>query len=173
MSDIDLTRSDTCHLIDYGVHMDVVDALFKSIVWWLEGNDLPWKQSRYVNVFKGPQSRTVTELLFFHYDGPAQQEVGGGGENNYCKLYLYDDHCNITFTGNNTEAFCGINFKYSTRWAETDKKLLQFLHDLLTARLNMIFIAEPHRYKGFDREVEHLKSLVDIMQGVLKGQVIA
>ncbi len=172
MPDIDRTTSDSCNLIDYGIHKDVVDALFKSIVWWLEGKDLPWNQTRYVNVSIGPHNRTVAELLFFHYDGPPEREIGGGGEYNHCKLYLYDDHCNITFTGENTETFCGIVFKYSTRWAETDKELLGFLLEYLNKHLTKIFESDPHRYNGFDKEVEHLKMVVAIIEGVLKGQVI-
>lgn len=173
MPDIDRTDADHCNLSNYGIHKHVVDAIFKSVVWWLEGKDLPWNQSRYVNVFEGPHGRTVAELLFFHYDGPPEREIGGGGEYNHCKFYLYDDHCNITFTGENAESFCGINFKYSTRWAETDTGLLRFLVDYVNAYLTKIFETDPHRFNGLDKEVEHLKSVVAIMEGVLKGQIVS
>lgn len=172
MHDIDRTNSDTCNLINYGIRMNVVDALFKSIVWWLDGKDLPWNQTRHLNVFRGPVGRTVAELLFFHYDGPPDREIGGGGEYNHCKLYLYDDHCNISFTGDNPETFCGIWFKYSTRWAETDKGLLVYLLGYLNQHLTKIFESDPHRFNGFDKEVEHVKAVVGIIEGVLSGQVI-
>lgn len=172
-ADLASSVANDCNLTDYGINDVVVNALFKSIVAWLEGKNLAWSQSRYVNVFIGPQDRTVAELLFFHYDGPPEREIGGGGEHNLCKLYLYADHCNITFVGEQTEAFCGITFKYSTRWAETDRSLLRFISQYVNAHLMGIFEAEPARFNGFDTEVEHLKTVVGIVDGVLNGQVVA
>lgn len=159
--------NESCDLIDYGIHSDVVDALFKSIVWWLEGKDLPWTQTKYVNVFVGPLGRTVVELLFFHYDGPTEREVGGGGEYNHCKLYLYDDRCNIAFVGDNTDTLCGITFKYSTLWKDTNVMLLRFIHDYLNDYMSKIFESEPNRFNGMDVEIEAIKPIVVTIAEIL------
>lgn len=169
----DHQSSDSCALENYGIKKDVVDSLFNSIVWWLEGKDLPWNQTKYINVFVGPQDRTVVELLFFHYDGPVEREVGGGGEYNHCKLYLYDDHVSINFTGENADSYCGINFKYVTKWTETHHGLLRFITDYLNTHLTKIFETEPHRFNGTDLEVENIKRTVAMADGVLKGEVLS
>lgn len=171
---VDANQStDTCELKNYGIKQDVVDSLFKSIVWWLEGRDLPWTQTKYVNVFKGPLDRVVVELLFFHYDGPPETEVGGGGEYNHCKMYLYDDHVSVMFTGESIPNNCGLTFKYSTKWTSTDSGLLGFIHGYLNDFLNKIFEADPTRFSGTDLEVETVKHVVSLIDGVLKGDVLA
>lgn len=173
----DSPPSDCCELENYGIKRDVVDSLFKSIVWWLEGKDLPWTQTKYVNVFQGPLDRVVVELLFFHYDGPPETEVGGGGEHNHCKIYLYDDHVTIMFTGENDgdrlPTNCGITFKYSTKWTSTDSGLLGFLYTYLNDFLNKLFESDPGRFSGTDLEVETLKHMVSLIDGVMKGDVLA
>lgn len=165
--------SDHCHLTNYGIKQNTIDALFGNIVDWLEGKKLKWKQTNYLTVFLGPQSRVAAELLFFHYDGPAEREIGSGGERNVCRMYLYDDHCSLNFIGDDADSICGLHFKYSTRWAETDRRLLKFLVVFVNKHLAKVFENEPARFKGADFEVEHLKTLVSIISDVLEGQVIA
>lgn len=173
MPDLGHATNEHCDLTHYGIQPDVVEALFKSVVDWLRGEDLPWTQTRYVNVFEGPQGRTVVELLFFHYDGPPEREIGGGGEFNHCKLYLYDDHVSVNFTGENSDTYCGLNFKYSTKWFESNKGLLGFIVSYLNEHLTKIFETDPTRFNGFDKDVESIKSVVAIADGVLQGHIVA
>ena len=157
-----------CVLTNYGIGGEVVDVIFDSITRWLRGGDLPWHQTRYINVFKGPENKAVAELLFFHYDGPPEREIGGGGEFNHCKMYLYEDKCNISFTGENSEDFCGITFKYSTPWVETNPGLLNFLYQYIGQHLDKIFNTKPARFNGGDLEVEHLKLIMNIIGLLVK-----
>lgn len=164
-----IDASNRCHLNNYGIGKETVDSLFRAIVGWLREENLPWKQTKYINYFKGPMGRCVIELLFFHYDGPPEREVGSGGELNHCKLYLYNDHLTLNFTGEDSEKSCGINFKYTTKWYETDEGLMRFLLEYLNAYLMRVFGVEPRRFDGNDEEIECIKSTVDNIERTLAG----
>jgi hypothetical protein len=166
------TRNDSCSLVNYGIGEGLVSDIFRTIVKWMRGDGLPWNQTRYINVFAGPDGRKVVELLFFHYDGPPEREIGGGGEFNYCKLYLYDDHIAVNFVGENDDSYCGLTFKYSVRWSSAEHEVLEFVAEYLSEHLNKVFDSEPRRFDGTDREVEAIKDIYSITKSVMTGHII-
>lgn len=165
--------SQACNLSDYGIKNETVNKLFDDIVHWLCGKDLVWNQTHYINAYKGPNNRMVIEMMFFHYNGPPEREIGGGGERNYCRLYLYDDRVTVNFNGDNSEEFCGIAFKYSTKWAETNRGLLKFISGFLNTHLSGLFHSDPSKFRGDDDLVEASKSAIAIADGVLHNQIIS
>lgn len=171
MSDI-LPVARSCSLNDYGVRDATVDAIFEDIVKWLSGDGLVWNQTKYINSYTGPNGRTVIELLCFHYDGPSGREVGSGGEDNYCRLYLYDDRVAISFNADNGEESCGITFRYSTSWAETDRGLLKFISDYLNSHLTTLFNSDPIKFRGDNELVEAAKNVILIADGVMHNQIV-
>lgn len=158
-----------CNLSQFGIGRDFLDVMFFTIVNWLEGKELPYQQTKYINHYNGPSGKSVVELMFFHYDGPPEAEVGGGGEHNHCKLYLYDDHMNIVFVAEGESSMCGLTFKYSSKYWETDHYLMRFLIAYLNTHQMRIFENEPRRFNGMDPEVEAVKKVVDAMNLALSG----
>lgn len=160
-----------CHLSNYGVDKDVIDILFRTIVRWLKEDSLPWTRTSYINLINGPQGRSVIELLFFHYNGPPEAEVGSGGELNYCKMYLYEGHVSINFLceGDDPSALCSLSFKYSTKWYETDIGLMVFLVEYLNAYMKKVFEATPRRFDGTDNEMNTIMELASTMERTMAG----
>jgi hypothetical protein len=161
-----------CDLTDVGVNTALVSHIFRDIVKWMEGDGLPYNRTNYVNAFIGPDGRMVVELLFFHYDGPPEREIGGGGELNHCKVYLYMDRVSVNFVAENDDSGCGLNFKYITRWVEVDPSMLAFFAKHLSQHLDKIFDTEPRRFSTNDFEVEAVKAVYNITKSVMTGQVI-
>ena len=157
----------------YGIQSDVIDALFKSIVSWLQGEALPWTTSQYITTYPGPMDRTVVELLFYHYDGPPHKEIGGGGEFNHARIHLYDDKCVVSFNGDAKDEGSCINFKYSTRWVDTDPGLLNFIVAFLTVHLTNVFEQDPTKFNGMNKEIEAIKEVLNIAKGVVHGDILA
>lgn len=160
-----------CSLSNCGVNKDVVNTLFDTIVKWLRGENLPWTMSKYIKMFSGPENRKVVELLFFHYDGPPEAEVGSGGELNHCKLYLYDDRVSVNFLceGDDPAALCSLAFKYTMRWFEVHNGLMTFLQEYLNQHLKKVFESEPRRFDGSDDEIQTMTELVDVMRRTQNG----
>ncbi len=153
----------TCLLTNYGISQQTVDSVISDMVGWMSGDNLTWTQTRYISHYIGPGNNPVVELLFFHYDGIAGRELGQGGENNYAKLYLYREHCTLSFNGDDGENCCALRFKYSTKWQETSPVLCDFLFRYLNQHLFKVFANEPRRFNGSDSEIEVIKVMVELL----------
>jgi hypothetical protein len=159
--------SHTCQLGNYGVSDEHLSATFLVIVDWLNGKGLPWQQTRYINLFLGHDGKPVVELLFFHYDGPPEHEIGCGGELNYCKIYLYHDRVTTNFMAENSTGECSFSFKYSSAWTETDRHLLEWIESYLVSGV----FARPKTVWS-ELEEREFNTILGIIGGVLRNEIV-
>lgn len=157
----------SCDLRNFGISPSVVRGLIVDIVAWMEGKNLKWHQSKFIALHVGPKDENIVELMFFHYDGLPGREFGGGGEDNCAKLYLYPDHCKLSFVGEDANYECGLRFKYTSKWEDTDSVLCLFLFRYLNDHVLHLYNTAPQRFDGTDREVEAFKSMMQLMDSLI------
>lgn len=157
------------HFKPFGIDEAVVGTLINAIVRWLGGQELAWDRVTTISCFRGPQERSVVELMMLHAEDPQRREVLAEGAVNKCMVYMYEDHLTLHFTIDNPDRAECFVFKYTTLWHETEVALLKFLADTLTEHLLKIFKFEPRRFDGNDFEVVTVNAVVDNITRVLSG----